>query len=119
MGLPCISLLSHPALNTAFMNVVDPALIFAQQLFVLGRKGDAVIGISTSGNAENIFNLFKVAQVKGIISILLTGQDHGISEKYADLVIHVPESDTYKVQELHLPIYHCLCIMLEENFYGK
>ena len=119
MGLRCISLLSHPALNTAFMNDVDSALIFAQQLFVLGRKGDAVIGISTSGNAENIYNLFKVAQVRGITSILLTGQNHGICEKFADLVIHVPEFETYKVQELHLPVYHCLCLMLEENFYGK
>ena len=119
MGLRCISLLSHPALNTAFMNDVDPALIFAQQLFVLGRKGDAVIGISTSGNAENISNMFKVARTRGITAILLTGQNRGISEKFADLVIHVPESETYKVQELHLPVYHCLCIMLEEHFYGK
>ena len=119
MGLRCISLLSHPAFNTAFMNDVDPALIFAQQLFVLGRKGDAVIGISTSGNAENILNMFKVAQVRGITSILLTGQNHGICEKFADFVINVPESETYKVQELHLPVYHCLCIMVEENFYGK
>ena len=119
MGLRCISLLSHPAFNTAFMNDVDPVLIFAQQLFVLGRKGDAVIGISTSGNAENILNMFKVAQVRGITSILLTGQNHGICEKFADFVINVPEIETYKVQELHLPVYHCLCIMLEENFYGK
>ena len=119
MGLRCISLLSHPALNTAFMNDVDPSLTFAQQLFVLGRKGDTVIGISTSGNAKNILNMFKVAQVRGITSILLTGQNHGICEKFADLVIHVPESETYKVQELHLPVYHCLCIMLEEHFYGK
>ena len=119
MGLRCISLVSHPALNTAFMNDVDPALIFAQQLLVLGRKGDAVIGLSTSGNAENIFNMFKVAQVRGITSILLTGKNHGICEKFADFVINVPEIETYKIQELHLPVYHCLCIMLEENFYGK
>ena len=119
MGLRCISLLSHPALNTAFMNDVDPNLIFAQQLFVLGRTGDAVIGISTSGNAVNICNLFKVARSKQISTILLTGSGHGASEKYADQVIHVPEKETFKVQELHLPIYHCLCLMLEDHFYGK
>ena len=119
MGLRCISLLSHPALNTAFMNDVDPDLIFAQQLFVLGRTGDAVIGISTSGNAANICNLFKVARSKQISTILLTGSGHGAAAKYADQVIHVPESETFKIQELHLPVYHCLCSMLEDNFYGK
>ena len=119
MGLRCISLISHPALNTAFMNDVDPSMIFAQQLFVLGRSGDAVIGITTSGNAENICNLFKVARARSITTILLTGSRPGRCEPFADLVIHVPESETYKVQELHLPVYHCLCSMLEENFYGK
>ena len=119
MGLRCISLVSHPALNTAFMNDVDPLMIYAQQLFVLGRSGDAVIGITTSGNAENICNMFKVARARGITTILLTGSRQGKCEPFADLVIHAPESETYKVQELHLPIYHCLCAMLEENFYGK
>ena len=119
MGLRCISLLSHPALNTAFMNDVDPEMIFAQQLFVLGRPGDAVIGITTSGNSKNIFNMFKVARARGINTILLTGEKPGICEPFADSSIHVPESETYKVQELHLPVYHCLCAMLEENFYGR
>lgn len=119
MGLRCISLISHPALNTAFMNDVDPLMIYAQQLFVLGRSGDAVIGITTSGNAENICNLFKVARARGINTILLTGLNQGICEPFADFVIHAPATQTYKVQELHLPIYHCLCAMLEENFYGK
>ena len=119
MGLRCISLISHPALNTAFMNDVDPLMIYAQQLFVLGRSGDAVIGISTSGNAENICNMFKVARARGITTILLTGMNKGICEEFADFVIHAPASETYKIQELHLPIYHCLCAMLEENFYGK
>ena len=119
MGLRCISLLSHPALNTAFMNDVDPEMIYAQQLFVLGRHGDVVIGISTSGNSKNICNLFKVSRSRGITSILLTGKNKGCCEEFSDLAIHVPETETYKVQELHLPVYHCLCSMLEENFYGK
>lgn len=119
MGLRCISLISHPSLNTAFMNDVDPMMIFAQQLFVLGRSGDAVIGITTSGNAENICNMFKIARARSITTILLTGDRSGLCEPFADLSIHVPASETYKVQELHLPVYHCLCAMLEENFYGK
>ena len=119
MGLRCISLISHPALNTAFMNDVDPLMIYAQQLFVLGRSGDAVIGITTSGNAENICNMFKVARARSITTILLTGSRQGRCEPYADLAVHVPASETYKIQELHLPVYHCLCAMLEENFYGK
>ena len=119
MGLRCISLLSHPALNSAFMNDVDPEMIFAQQLFVLGRNGDVVIGITTSGNSKNILNLFKTARARRITTILLTGKNHGLCEEFSDLAIHVPESETYKIQELHLPVYHCLCAMLEENFYGK
>ena len=119
MGLRCISLLSHPALNSAFMNDVDPEMIFAQQLFVLGRPGDVVIGISTSGNARNICNLFKTARARSISTILLTGENHGCCEEFSDFVIHAPSTETYKVQEYHLPIYHCLCRMLEENFYGK
>ena len=119
MGLRCISLISHPALNTAFMNDVDPLMIYAQQLFVLGRSGDAVLGITTSGNAQNICNMFKVARARGITTILLTGMNKGICEDFAEFVIHAPASETYKIQELHLPIYHCLCAMLEENFYGK
>ena len=119
MGLRCVSLVSHPALNTAFMNDVDPLMTYAQQLFVLGRSGDAVIGITTSGNAENICNLFKVARTRNITTILLTGSRPGRCEPFADLAVHVPESETFKVQELHLPVYHCLCAMLEESFYGK
>ena len=119
MGLRCISLLSHPALNTAFMNDVNPEMTFAQQLFVLGRKGDVVLGITTSGNAVNICNMLKVARAREITTILLTGRNQGCCEQFADFAIHVPESETYKVQELHLPVYHCICIMLEDYFYGR
>ena len=119
MGLRCISLLSHPALNSAYINDVDAEMTFAQQLFVLGRSGDAVLGITTSGNAKNVCNLFKVARSRGITTILLTGSRRGLCADFADLMIQVPEQETFKVQELHLPVYHCLCAMLEENFYGK
>lgn len=118
-GMRCISLLSHSGLNSAFTNDVDPLMTYAQQLYVLGREGDAILGISTSGNAVNICNAFKVAKAKGITTILMTGLNHGICEKYADHILRGPEMETYKIQEYHLPIYHCLCLMLEEAFYGK
>ena len=118
-GLRTVSLLSHPALSSAFANDVDPNLVYAQQLYVMGRPGDVLMGISTSGNARNILVAFKVAKAKGMKTILLTGRNHGLCEEYADVAIHAPESTTYKVQEYHLPIYHTLCIMLENTFYGK
>ena len=118
-GMRCISLLSHSGLNSAFTNDVDPLMTYAQQLYVLGREGDAILGISTSGNAVNICNAFKVAKAKGITTILMTGLNHGICEKYADHILRGPEMETYKIQEYHLPLYHCLCLMLEEAFYGK
>ena len=118
-GLRAVSLLSHPALSSAFSNDVDPTLIYAQQLYVMGREGDVLMGITTSGNAKNILAAFKVAKAKNMKTILLTGMNHGLCEEYADLAIHAPEKTTYKVQEYHLPIYHTLCIMLEKTFYGK
>lgn len=117
-GLPCISLLSHPGYGSAFGNDVDPKLIYAQQLFALGRKGDLLIGISTSGNAENIRQAMMVAGALGIRTILLTGGKKGKCVPYADLTVGVPETETYKVQELHLPIYHALCMMVEKHVFG-
>ncbi len=119
MGLRAVSLLSHPALSSAYVNDVDPLMTYAQQLFVMGREGDALIGLSTSGNARNIYNAFQVARVKKIKTILFTGENHGICEEFSDCVIHAPSRETYVVQEYHLPMYHCLCLMLEEAFYGN
>jgi D-sedoheptulose 7-phosphate isomerase len=118
-GLRAISLTGHPALSTAFGNDVDASLIFAQQLYALGNKGDVVIGLSTSGNADNVLKCFQVAAVKGIKTILLTGRDGGKCGKIADISIIVPENETYLIQELHLPIYHTLCLMIEDYFYGE
>ena len=118
-GLKAISLTGHPALSTAFANDVDSSLIFAQQLYALGSSGDVVIGLSTSGNADNVLKCFQVAKVKGIKTILLGGKDGGKCGKIADVSIIVPENETYMIQELHLPIYHTLCIMIEDYFYGQ
>ena len=118
-GLPCISLLSHPGYSSAWGNDVDPKLLYAQQLFALGRKGDLLIGISTSGNAENIRQAMMVAGASGIRTILLTGAKAGKCVPYADLTVGVPETETYKVQELHLPIYHALCMIAEKHAFGE
>lgn len=119
MGFKTISLNGHPALSSAFLNDVDGTMTFAQQLFVLGDKADVMLGISTSGNAVNIAKAFKVAKIKGLKNILLTGKDGGICLKLADCVIKIPENETYLIQEYHLPVYHTLCLMVEEYFYGQ
>lgn len=117
-SLPAISLVGEPSLTTAFMNDAVPVLIFAQQVNGLGRAGDVFLGISTSGNSRNILYAAVAARSKGLKVIGLTGLQQNELQKYADVCIHVPETETYKIQELHLPVYHCLCLMLEDKFFG-
>ena len=118
-GLRAISLTSHPAFITAFANDVDANLIFAQQLFGLGRKGDVLIAISTSGNSANIYNCILTASIMGVKTVLLTGKSGGRCCALADVALKIPETEAYKIQEYHLPIYHTLCLMIEDYFYGK
>ncbi len=119
-ALPAISLCEHSGLNTAYMNDSgEPALIFAQQVNGYGRKGDVFLGISTSGNSKNILYAAVAAKAKGLKVIGLTGQKESRLATLADVCIRVPETETYKIQELHLPVYHALCMMLEERFFGN
>lgn len=119
-ALPAISLCEHSGLNTAYMNDSgEPALIFAQQVNGYGRKGDVFLGISTSGNSKNILYAAVAAKAKGLKVIGLTGQRESRLTALADVCIRVPEVETYKIQELHLPVYHALCMMLEEHFFGN
>lgn len=118
-GLMAIPLVAHEALTTAYINDVDGLGVFAQQLYGFGRKGDVFLGISTSGNSKNIMSATVVARALGIKVIGLTGINGGELAKVSDVVIKVPENETYMIQELHLPVYHCLCLMLEEHFFGK
>lgn len=118
-GLTAIPLVAHEALSTAYINDVNGLGVFAQQLFGFARKGDVFLGISTSGNSTNIINAAIVAKALGVAVIGLTGADGGELAKIADVTIKVPEKETYMVQELHLPVYHCLCMMLEERFFGE
>lgn len=116
-GLPAIALTGHPGLSTAFLNDVNGEMIFAQQLYGYGKKGDVFIGISTSGNSRNIMYAAAVAKAAGIRTIGLTGKGGGQLGKACEIAIIVPEMETYKIQELHLPVYHTLCLMLEDHFY--
>lgn len=116
-GLPALSLCSLTALNTAFCNDVDPALIYAQAILGMGKPGDIVICISTSGNAKNVFSAAQVAKSLGLTVIGLTGMTGGKLGEIADICIRVPETETFKVQELHLPVYHYLCATVEAHFY--
>ena len=117
-SLMAIPLVAHEALTTAYINDVDGLGVFAQQLFGYGRKGDVFLGISTSGNSENILNAAVVAKALGICVLGLTGVSGGQLLEFCDVCIKVPEEETYLIQELHLPVYHCLCLMLEERFFG-
>ena len=117
-GLMAIPLVAHEALSTAYINDVDGLGVFAQQLFGFGRKGDVFLGISTSGNSKNIMSATVVARALGIKVIGLTGANGGELADIADVTVKVPEKETYMIQELHLPVYHCWCLMLEDKFFG-
>ncbi len=118
-GLMAIPLVAHEALSTAYINDVDGLGVFAQQLFGFGRPGDVFLGISTSGNSKNIMSATVVARALGIKVIGLTGSKGGELAKVADVCVKAPSDETYMIQELHLPIYHCWCLMLEDKFFGK
>lgn len=117
-SLPAISLPSITALNSAFCNDVDPELIYAQSLVGLAQKNDILLAISTSGNSKNVFAAAKVAKALGITVIGLTGEKGGKLKEVADICICAPETETYKIQELHLPIYHYICAEIEKYFFN-
>lgn len=118
-ALPAISLNNHESLNTAFLNDVNPCATFAQQIIGYGNKEDVFLGISTSGNSKNVVMAAIVAKAKGLKVIALTGSKESELEKIADITIKAPETRTFKIQEYHLPIYHCLCLMLENYFFNE
>ena len=119
-ALPAISLPSQLAISTAFSNDQAPDLTFAQQVLGLGKPEDVLLGITTSGNSKNVLYAFRMAKALGLTTIALTGASGGkcVMGGYADIVIKAPAEETYMIQEYHLPIYHTLCIALEEEFFG-
>ena len=117
-SLTAIPLVAHEALSTAYINDVDGLGVFAQQVYGFGRKGDVFIGITTSGNSRNVILAAVTARALGMKVIALTGISGGKICSCSDVVVRVPASETYIVQELHLPVYHCWCQMLEDKFFG-
>lgn len=118
MGIAAVPLPSLSALSTAFSNDVDPVLTFAQATLSLGKKGDVLLGISTSGNAKNVIAAMKVARAMGLTTIALTGEGGGKMAELATVTLAVPEKETYKVQQLHLPAYHAICAEAERILFG-
>lgn len=118
-GLPAISLAEHGSLITAITNDTSADLIFAQQVVGYGRQGDVLIGISTSGNARNVIDAMITAKAKRMSVIAITGESGGIMKSYCDILINVPEKRTCLVQELMIPVYHTLCLIVEDHFFGS
>ena len=116
-GLPAISLHSQSAFLTAFLNDEDPSLLYAQALYALGKKGDTLFAISTSGNSQNVINAAKTARAIGCKVISLVGAKECKLDKLSDITVHAEHTDTYRIQELHLPIYHYICAKIEDHFF--
>lgn len=118
-ALPAVSLVGETSLLTAFANDVTPNLIFAQQLFGIGRRGDVFLAISTSGNSDNVLFAVEVAKIMGITVVAMTGRRGGRLRHLSDVSICVPADSSYTIQELHLPIYHMICLAVENEFFGS
>lgn len=118
-GLPAISLAAQTALCTAVGNDIGYAFVFAQQVMALGKKGDVFLGLSTSGCAANVVNAAITAKAIGMSVIGMTGRTGGSLRRFCDICLCAPADATYLIQELHLPIYHALCAMIEREFFGE
>ena len=116
-GLPAISLHSQSAFLTAFLNDEDPSLLYAQAMYALGQKGDTLLAISTSGNSQNVVNAVNAARALECNVISLVGNKSCKLDDISDIIIHADHSDTYRIQELHLPIYHYICATVEHHFF--
>lgn len=119
VGLRAVSLMSQEGITTAVQNDLGGDLGPAQQLYALARPGDVLIGLSTSGNARNVALACQVAKLRQVGIIGMTGRKGGLLKSLADVCLCVPEDETFKVQEYHLPLYHALCMMVEETFFAQ
>ncbi len=117
-ALPAVSLNAHSALMTAFANDLSFDYAYAQQVYGLGNSGDVLIALSTSGNSPSVVNAVRAAKAKGIAAIGITGSKQSLLSEKCDVCIMLPETETFKIQELTLPVYHCLCAMLEADYFG-
>ena len=116
-SLPAIALPAQSGILSAFANDVAPDMVYAQLTYGYANEGDLVIGLSTSGNSKNVVNAIKIAKAKGARTLAMTGERESELSKLSDVTIRVPECETYKIQELHLPVYHYLCAATEKEFF--
>lgn len=116
-ALPAISLPSQCGILSAFVNDVDPEMMYAQLVYGYGKEGDLLIGLSTSGNSKNVVKAVEVAKCLGVKTLSMTGSRESKLSKLSDVTIQVPETETYKIQELHLPVYHHLCAEVEKAMF--
>ena len=116
-ALPALSLVNQVGLGTAFANDQTPDLVFAQQVLGVGREGDVLLAISTSGNSKNVVFAVETARVLGLHTVALTGRSGGKLKGLTDVTVAVPDDETFRIQEFHLPVYHALCIAAEEEFF--
>lgn len=117
-GIPAISLPSQVAVLSAYVNDVDPEFMYAQLVQGYGREEDVVLCISTSGNSKNVVRAAQMAKALGLKTLALTGAKESKLSALCDVTVKVPETETFKIQELHLPVYHYLCAQLEEELFG-
>lgn len=117
-ALPAISLPSQCGILSAFVNDVDPEMMYAQLVYGYGKEGDLLIGLSTSGNSKNVVKAVEVAKCLGVKTLSITGSRDSKLSELSDVTIRVPETETYKIQELHLPVYHYLCAEVEKAMFG-
>ena len=116
-SLRAISLSAHTAFMSAFINDVEPSMVYAQMLYGYAQPNDVFIGLTTSGNSANVVNAAMLAKAIGLETVALTGKNGGTLSEICDVTIRVPETETYKVQELHLPVYHYICAEVEKHFF--
>lgn len=116
-GLPAISLCAHSALMTAFSNDEAPEFVFAQQVYAYARKNDILVAFSTSGNSENVVYAAQAAKAAGVATVAITGKNESELSKLCDICIRIPETETFRIQELTLPVYHCLAAMIEDYYF--
>ena len=118
-ALPAIDLTAQSALMTAVINDIDGDSVFAQQVMAFGKPGDVLIGISTSGNAENVRRALLTAHALGLKTIGMTGKTGGKMPPLCDALLLSAETETYKIQEEHIKMYHELCILIERHFFAE
>lgn len=118
-ALPAISLPSQTGILSAFINDVDPEMMYAQLVYGYAGENDLLIGLSTSGNSKNVVNAARIAKAVGAKALAMTGASESKLSELCDVTIRVPETETYKIQELHLPVYHYLCAQIEEEIFGR